>query len=400
MNRKKMMLWLVMLLLVAVAVYFLLFGRPKPTSVVDTEVVSVGNIRNSVTATGTVEPISQVEVGTQVSGTISKLYVDYNSQVKKGQLLAELDKSVLSSELKSKQSDYNTSKTEFEYQKKTYLRNKGLHDKQLISDSDFETYEYQYEKSKNSLDKSLSDLNKAQTNLNYAMIYSPIDGVVISRSVDEGQTVAASFSTPTLFTIANDLTKMQVVANVDEADIGQVKEGLRVSFTVDAYPEDTFTGMVTQVRLEATTNSNVVTYEVIVNAPNPDLKLKPGLTANINIYTFEMNNVLTLPNKAFRFVMDSTLLPPNMDIQRLPEGIKGKTLWVLDRDKAIQKQVTIGVTNGTRTEIKSGLNKGDRVIVSSMELNEMDGDFPKEMGAQGEKSPFMPQRPGGGNKRK
>ncbi|HOU69475.1 MAG TPA: efflux RND transporter periplasmic adaptor subunit [Paludibacteraceae bacterium] len=398
---KKVIIWALVILAAAVAVYFIFLKKEKPTKIVDTEVVSIGNIQITVTATGTVEPISQVQVGTQVSGTISKLYVDYNTKVKKGELLAELDKSVLSSDFKSRQSDYNSSKTEFEYQKRMYLRNKDLHDKNLISDSDFETYEYQFEKAKNSLERSSSDLNKARTNLNYAMIYSPIDGVVISRAVDEGQTVAASFNTPTLFTIANDLTKMQVVANVDEADIGQVREGLRVAFTVDAYPEDTFIGNVSQVRLQATTTSNVVTYEVIVNAPNPDLKLKPGLTANITIFTFEKNNVLTVHNKAFRFQMDSTLLPPNTMVLRLPANSKGKSVWVLDRNpekresKATQVAVEIGATNGSITEIKSGLKQGDHVIISSMEVV----DMPKS-GPSGESSPFMPKRPGQNKKTK
>lgn len=398
---KKVIIWALVILAAAVAVYFIFLKKENPTKIVDTEVVSIGNIQTTVTATGTVEPISQVQVGTQVSGTISKLYVDYNTKVKKGELLAELDKSVLSSDFKSRQSDYNSSKTEFEYQKRMYLRNKDLHDKNLISDSDFETYEYQFEKAKNSLERSSSDLNKARTNLNYAMIYSPIDGVVISRAVDEGQTVAASFNTPTLFTIANDLTKMQVVANVDEADIGQVREGLRVAFTVDAYPEDTFIGNVSQVRLQATTTSNVVTYEVIVNAPNPDLKLKPGLTANITIFTFEKNNVLTVHNKAFRFQMDSTLLPPNTMVLRLPANSKGKSVWVLDRNpekresKATQVAVEIGATNGSITEIKSGLKQGDHVIISSMEVVDIQKSAPS-----GESSPFMPKRPGQNKKTK
>lgn len=239
------------------------------------------------TATGTVEPVTQVEVGTQVSGIIDKLYADYNDQVKAGQLIAEMDKVTLQAELESAQAQLASSKTEYEYQTKNYARTKTLHEKQLVSDAEYDQAFYLYETARNAYEQSQAAMVKVKRNLGYATITSPIDGVVISRAVEEGQTVAAGFETPTLFTIANDLTQMQVVADVDEADIGQVADGQRVQFSVDAYPDDTFEGTVLQVRLEATTESNVVTYEVVIDAPNPDLKLKPGLTANVTIFTLE-----------------------------------------------------------------------------------------------------------------
>ena len=270
---------------VAAGVCIWLIARPSkgPKVLLETAPISHITIRNSVTATGTVEPVTQVEVGTQVSGIIDKLYADYNDQVKAGQLIAEMDKVTLQAELESAQAQLASSKTEYEYQTKNYARTKTLHEKQLVSDAEYDQAFYLYETARNAYEQSQAAMVKVKRNLGYATITSPIDGVVISRAVEEGQTVAAGFETPTLFTIANDLTQMQVVADVDEADIGQVADGQRVQFSVDAYPDDTFEGTVLQVRLEATTESNVVTYEVVIDAPNPDLKLKPGLTANVTI---------------------------------------------------------------------------------------------------------------------
>lgn len=274
---------------VAAGVCIWLIARPSkgPKVLLETAPISHITIRNSVTATGTVEPVTQVEVGTQVSGIIDKLYADYNDQVKAGQLIAEMDKVTLQAELESAQAQLASSKTEYEYQTKNYARTKTLHEKQLVSDAEYDQAFYLYETARNAYEQSQAAMVKVKRNLGYATITSPIDGVVISRAVEEGQTVAAGFETPTLFTIANDLTQMQVVADVDEADIGQVADGQRVQFSVDAYPDDTFEGTVLQVRLEATTESNVVTYEVVIDAPNPDLKLKPGLTANVTIFTLE-----------------------------------------------------------------------------------------------------------------
>jgi HlyD family secretion protein len=351
-------------------------------------------INNSVTATGTVEPVVKVEVGTQVSGIIDKIYVDYNSVVTKGQLIAEMDKVNLQAELVSKEADLASSKTEFEYQEKNYARSKMLHEKQLISDTDFETATYNYERAKSSYDRNLSDMTKVRRNLQYAIITSPIDGVVINRAVEQGQTVAAGFSTPTLFTIANDLTQMRVIADVDEADIGQVEEGQNVKFTVDAYPNDVFEGKVTQVRLEAIVTSNVVTYEVVISAYNPDLKLKPGLTANVTIYTLERPDVLTIPGKALRFVPDEQILQamqlsvaPNE--QPAPAAGK-KVVWKKVGDTLQPKVITTGVSSLNVTEVIDGLSDGEEIV---LELVSAASATPAAPG-----NPFMmgPRPPGGG----
>lgn len=357
-----------------------------------TKKMTRSTISNMVTATGTVEPITQVEVGTQVSGIIDRIYVDFNSRVTKGQLIAEMDKVTLQSELVSKEADLASSKTEFEYQQKNYVRSKTLHEKNLISDTDYETTTYTYEKSRSTYERYQADLVKVKRNLGYATITSPIDGVVISRAVEEGQTVAAGFSTPTLFTIANDLTQMEVIANVDEADIGQVEEGQRVTFAVDAYPNDVFEGNVTQVRLEATTTSNVVTYEVVINAPNPDLKLKPGLTANVTIYTLEKNNILAVPGKALRFVPDAALLAQlGLTVVPQPESVPtGKKLIWQQKGQTLQpKMITVGSTGGSVIEVTAGLQEGEEFIVGIT-----DNIAVPESAATQEQSPFMPQRPG------
>lgn len=303
----------------------------KDDITLETATTSRITIRNSVMATGTVEPVTEVEVGTQVSGIIDRLYVDYNDNVKAGQLIAEMDKVTLQAELEQSQAQLASSKTEYEYQTKNFARTRTLYEKELVSDSEYDEALYLYEKSRNAYEQAKAAIVQVKQNLDYATITSPIDGVVISRAVEEGQTVAAGFETPTLFTIANDLTQMQVIADVDEADIGQVKDGQRVEFTVDAYPDDTFVGTVQQVRLEATTESSVVTYEVVISAYNPDLKLKPGLTANVTIYTLEKEHALAVPTKALRFVPDAELLS---EIGLTIDGEPGKAeagkreLWI------------------------------------------------------------------------
>lgn len=393
MKKNKVITGGVILVALGVCGYFFLGASPAEKVSWEMAKVSKGSISNMVTATGTVEPITQIAVGTQVSGIISKIYVDYNSVVKKGQLIAELEKTLLESELESKQAEVQSSKTEYEYQLKNYSRTKMLHEKKLVSDTDFETAAYQYETAKSAYEKNQADLVRVKTNLNYAMIYSPIDGVVLSKAVEEGQTVAASFSTPTLFTIAKDLTKMQVIANVDEADIGQAEDGQRVTFTVDAYPNDVFTGEVMQIRLEATTTSSVVTYEVVVNAPNPELKLKPGLTANITIYTQEKKGILVVPSKALRFVPDAQLLGQKVRIVTEENEAHGlhKSVWVKNGGGLYEKPVEVGITNGLSTEITSGLTEGDEVIVGISLAGKTTAVAPVQ---SGESNPFMPKHPG------
>lgn len=325
----KIGIFALIFLVVAIVVYAFTGHKKEESTTFTTEKVEKGNIQNSVTATGTIEPVTSVTVGTQVSGIVSKLYVDYNSVVKKGQVIAELDKANLLSQLNTAKANLKRSKAEVQntqanlhsaqaalsYQLSNYQRYRTLYNKGLISANDYENARLNYQQAQQQVASANENIasaqqqvasaqesvKQAQTNLSYATITSPIDGIVLSKSVEEGQTVAASFNTPELFTIAQDLTNMQVVANVDEADIGDVKPGERVTFTVDAYPDDTFSGMVKQVRQEATTTNNVVTYEVVISAPNSDLKLKPGLTANVTIYTAERQGVLSVPSKAFRF---------------------------------------------------------------------------------------------------
>lgn len=398
MKRKKIIILAVSIVAVIIILWFIFGRKSNSTSyIVETATATRSNVSEAVTATGTIEPVTKVEVGTQVSGIIDKLYADYNSIVTKGQLIAEMDKVTLQSELTSQQATYDGAKAEYEYQEKNYLRNKALHEKQLISDTEFEESTYNYAKAKSAYESSEANLAKAKRNLAYATITSPIDGVVISRAVEEGQTVAAGFETPTLFTIAADLTQMQVIADVDEADIGGVKEGQRVEFTVDAYPNDTFEGTVTQVRLEATEESNVVTYEVVISAHNPDLKLKPGLTANVTIYIAERRNVINIPLKALRFVPDMPSgQAPAAESQPQPQPQKPgndsiKTIWVQENNTWTPRQVKVGMDNGVNVEICEGLHEGEVIAVD----RKSNAGLPAIQGtAEKEESPFMPKPPG------
>lgn len=394
MNKKNGIILAIVLIVAGVSVWLFMGNSPQQKVTFSTAKVSKGDISNSVTATGTVEPVTQVEVGTQVSGIISKLYADYNSQVTKGQIIAELDKANLENEFASKKSNLASAKSEYEYQLKNYTRSAALHNKILVSDTDYELALYNYEKARNAYDVSKNELAKAETNLGYATIYSPIDGVILSRVVEEGQTVNAGMNTPTLFTIANDLTDMQVVADVDEADIGGVEVGQRVSFAVDAYPNITFDGCVTQVRQEATITSNVVTYEVVISAPNPELKLKPGLTANVTIYTLEKREVLTVPTKSLRFTPTELFLGEGDSvIDREGEN----KVWTREGKLLIAHVVKIGISNGLLTEIISGIEEGS-IIVSDVSL-EAGQEESTPQAEQQESSPFMPSRSGKGNKK-
>ena len=375
----KCVAWAAMMLLGAAV----MTGCSKKTGFTYSEAEAAKqDIVNSVTATGTIEPVTSVDVGTQVSGVISKLYVDYNSVVKAGQVIAELDRTNLMSELSSAQASLKSAQSELDYQKTNYERYKALYDKGLISANDFEQARLSYVQAQQRTRQQKESVKKAQTNLGYATITSPIDGVVLSKEVEEGQTVASSFSTPTLFKIARDLTDMRVIADVDEADIGDVKEGQRVTFTVDAFPDDTFEGQVTQVRQEATTESNVVTYEVVISAPNDDLKLKPGLTANVVIFTMEAKDVLAVPSKALRFTPHEAML--NSDETITDTDAKEK-VWVKEGPNLKAVAVETGMTNGTLTQITKGLKPGTHVLT---EVNAMQVEAE---GEQQNSNPFMPR---------
>ena len=395
-NKKKTITYAVVAAVV-IAALFLIFGGKSGMPKVEYVMVPAEktDISTTVTATGTIEPVTSVDVGTQVSGIVSRLYVDYNSVVKAGQVIAELDKSNLTSELNSAKANLASAKaslasleSELSYQKENYQRQKTLHDKGLISDDAFDQAYKSFVQATQSVSQqrqmvvqSGENVKKATTNLGYATITSPIDGVVLSKEVEEGQTVAASFNTPTLFKIARDLTDMRVIADVDEADIGNVQVSQRVEFTVDAYPDDVFEGQVTQVRQQATTESNVVTYEVVISAPNEDLKLKPGLTANVTIYTSEKHGVLAIPSKALRFAPNEALLSDDETIEDCNARVK---VWTRQGNVFKALPITTGLTNGTLTEVVSGLKAGQEII---SEFVMTGGD---EEG-QGSNNPFMPK---------
>lgn len=393
MNKKKTLVIVAVAAIAALAVRLLSGGKKEEKITFDTAAVAPANIMNSITATGTIEPVTSVTVGTQVSGIVSKLFVDYNSVVKKGQVIAELDKTNLMSQLNTAKTQLATAQSQLNYQTANYKRYKTLFEKGLVAADDFDNAKLSYTQAKEQVASAKEEVQRAQTNLGYATITSPIDGVVLSKSVEEGQTVAASFSTPELFTIAQDLTNMQVVADVDEADIGDVKEGERVSFTVDAYPDDTFEGEVKQVRQEATTTNNVVTYEVVISAPNADLKLKPGLTANVTIYTAERKGVLSVPSKALRF----TPQKETVGKMKIVDAANAKNkVWTIEGNSIVAHKVNIGMTDGTNTQIVGGIAEGTKVVTG---LNVMGGEEEKPMEAQGESSPFAPGPPGKNKKK-
>ncbi len=407
---KKNLLYIgsaVVLVAIGFFVYKSFAGTEKTISF-ETAKIGKGTISNTVTATGTLEAIKTVEVGTQVSGVIEKIYVDFNSQVKKGQLLAQLDETPLQTQLEQSKASVDQSEAEVKYQKATYERYKVLAEKKLIAQSDFDLAEYNYNKAVATLNNVKSVYERSRINLSYARIYSPIDGIIIERAVDEGQTVAASFSTPTLFTIANDLTQMRVEAKVDEADIGKVLNGQRVEFTVDAYPLKKFAGEVTEIRLKPVASANVITYTVVINAPNPDKILMPGMTANASFFVTERKNILVVPSKAVQFTPDQAELATynqstasgNPSIPQNDEGMSKnkqndsvKTVWVKNGLLIHPQIVKVGVTDEIHYELLSGLNEGDEVVTS---MSAGAGSVKAKTAAA--KSPFMPTRPGSAKK--
>ena len=445
MKSRRKIIGTVILTIASVAIFMVSScNKHAKTYTYETAVVKKGSIRNTITATGTVEADTTVLIGTQVSGVIQKIFVDFNSHVKKGQLLAELDKTPLQTQVQQAQASLEDAKSQVAFQTATYERYKALLDKKLVAQADYDQVKYNYDNAIANLKTAQAGYDKAMVNLNYATIYSPISGVILNRAVDQGQTVAASFNTPNLFTIGNDLTQMQVQANVDEADIGQVRDNQPVDFNVDAYPNETFKGTVRQIRLQPVVTSNVVTYTVIVDAPNPGLKLMPGMTANITVLTQEVDSVLTVPGKALRFVPDAAFLAEYMkntpygqrqrggtgaqagmrgqnrsqtdpneqggDAQGRMTGGTGTTgqtgfqgqggemqaggqqakkpvfLWIMRDDTVHRVRVTVGSADAMNTEIKSGIKEGDEVILSMTPVTKATA------ATAATRSPFMPQR--------
>jgi HlyD family secretion protein len=403
MMKKRTLIIIGIVAVIAITAILALKPFSKKEAVVNFNTIKVekGNISNTVTATGTIQAIKTVNVGTQVSGIILHIYVDFNDHVKQGQLLAKLDETPLRTQLAQSQSAVDQAVSQLHFQESTYNRLKVLYDKQLIAQTDYDQALYNFENARAALANAKSALDRAQVNLAYATITSPIDGVVLNRAIEEGQTVAASFSTPTLFTIVNDLTQIEVQTSVDEADIGKIIDGQRVEFTVDAYSDMKFEGTVSQVRLQPVTTNNVVTYVVILNAPNPDKKLMPGMTASATIYVEEKTNTLLLSGKAVRFTPDQAYLmkmfakmkssgsmpkmpgaPSGGLSQNIPTGqgmpspgmmpgatntdSKIKTVWVKDDKMGLHPDmIKIGIDNGSSVEVLTGLKEGDEVIVST-----------------------------------
>ena len=411
-SKKKKWIWIAAaVVLVAVIVIGSLSKGGKYVVNVNSSESEKGKIETTITATGEIQPVYKVTVGTQVSGIVEKLYVDYNSTVKKGDLLAELDKSNLREQVKQSKANLSTAQSSKDLAQKNFDRIKRLYENKAATQEEYDQSESTLLQAKNQLISAQSNYENAVTNLKYAEIYSPIDGVILNKEVEEGQTVAASFSTPTLFTIANNLTEMQVEANIDEADIGQVKEGQRVVFTVDAFPEDKFTGTVQQLRLNPTVTSNVVTYKVIIAAPNEDNKLYPGMTANVSIVVNEQEGVLvpleatyfeltpdickmlkkegyTLPEmpegfaapknmpKGFKPPKDMPKDMPKEMPKDMPDGMSGatntqgsadgkKTVVVL-KDKTLSlREVKTGLSDGANVVVSEGLAEGETVVLSA-----------------------------------
>lgn len=412
MKKYKGVIITVAIILLLVAIWFFFIRKKTVPPQFDTAKPEYGHIATTVTATGTIQPVDTVAVGTQVSGTLKYLYVDFNSQVKKGQLLAELDKDLFQAQVDQLKANLVVAQTNLEYQKNNFQRQELLYKTGAISKADYDIAANQIGQAKANVASVNAQLNSALKNFSFTEIHSPIDGVVLNRNVSVGQTVAASFNTPTLFVIAKDITKMQVEASVDEADIGNVKDSLRVSFTVDAYLEDVFNGRVQEIRLQPSVSSNVVTYNTIINAPNDNMKLKPGMTANVTIYTAEKDTALLLPVKALKFIPDSVQLRKYYVIQgavrrgRSEAQTKDTTggkfrstarigssnyVWVLRGDTLVQKHIRTGLNDNTHIEILAGLNENDVVVLGVSAGGAV-------AAAGGTTSPFLPKM-GGGRRR-
>ncbi|MCD9617765.1 efflux RND transporter periplasmic adaptor subunit [Chryseobacterium gleum] len=409
-KNKKWLYWVVGGIIAIGAVWFFFIREKEIKIQLETVKPEMGDISNSITATGTIQPVDTVAVGTQVSGIIKNIYVDFNSTVKKGQLLATLDPDLLKFQSEQIKANLQNAKSNLAYNEININRQSQLYKVGAISKADYDNATNQYNAAKAQVNAVTAQLSTADKNLSLTNIYSPIDGTVLNRNVSEGQTVASSFSTPTLFSIAKDLTKMRVRASVDEADIGNVKVGQKATFTVDAFPDETFDGEVSEVRLHPTVSSNVVNYTTIINADNSSLKLKPGMTANITIYTQVLNNVMKIPVAATSFRPDSLVIKKYKvnspfangkkrekgQWKKQDKGTENKSeaaVWIIAKDSTIsRKKIKTGMDNDTEIQVISGLNKNDNIITGYKVLSK------KTSGGQA-KSPFMPQRRGGGNNR-
>lgn len=399
-KKKKLIIWgIIIAVLIILVVALLALKKGKPHGMMlNTERAKIDSIEVTVTATGEIQPVYKVDVGTQVSGKVEKLYVDFNSEVKKGDLLAELDRSTLSEQVQQAEAQLSNAQSNLTLAQRTYDRTKALFDNKAATQEALDAAEDELIRAKNQLVTAKSNCQKTKVDLGYAMIYSPISGVVLNKAVEEGQTVASSFSTPTLFTIANNLTEMQVEANVDEADIGQVKVGQPVTFTVDAFPEDVFTGTVKQVRLEPTVTSNVVTYTVIIDAPNPEEKLFPGMTASVSIIVKKEVGV-SVPMEALYCSIDKITMEVMMkqgitfkelyasqeELTQSLKDVESKTLWVKRQNTVEQVSVKPGLNDGAKTLITEGIHEGEEVVLSVSEMKmpgkpQKDGNNPFMMG--------------------
>jgi HlyD family secretion protein len=406
--KKKTKIWLIILGIVVAAIAVMMIVKARKSAnkelVIRTHVVTEYTVENTVTATGTIEPVETVEVGTQVSGKVEKIYVDFNDVVKKGELLAELDKLTLNQSVSRAKASLTSAESQLNYAKLTYDRTKQLFESNAATLASFQEAQNTYTQAQMNKKNAQAAYDQALVDLSYAEIYSPIDGIVLDRAVEVGQTVAASFSTPTLFTLANDLTKMQVEADVDEADIGQVKVDQRVTFTVDAYMDESFEGTVSQIRMKPTTTSNVVTYTVIIEAPNPDQKLFPGMTASVTIVTEEQTG-LAVPAEAFNFTPDEQVLKamhknhekpegqrpqgemPMGERPQMPEGSRPTMVWVKKGDEVMPRPVKAGMSDGAYRIIEQGVQAGDSVVLSAQYVEKTKA---KKTG----ENPFMPGPPG------
>jgi HlyD family secretion protein len=411
-SRKNILIIVSIIIALGLIWYFFFRTKEQPVTLTQ-EQPGRGNISTTITATGTVQPVDTVVVGTQVSGTISALYADFNSTVKKGQLLAELDKTLIQTTVDQAKASVAQAQSNQTYQQANFNRQKQLFETGSISKAEYDQALNTLQVASANVSNAKAQLRSAERNLSFTQIYSPIDGVVLGRSVSIGQTVAASFNTPTIFSIAKDITKMQVQAKVDEADIGNVVKGQRATFTVDAFINDTFNGTVKDIRLQPSISSNVVTYATLIDAPNEDKKLKPGMTANIIIYTKEVNNALLVSAQALKYYPDSASLK-NYEIVPLPgrnrggkrsgnrikkdtsrvkngtetERVEPSFVWVLQGQKLVQKKIKTGLNDNTHVEVLDGLTEND-IVISGMEGG-ASGNTPAAA-----TSPFMPQRRGG-----